>query len=136
MFVTADASYTALHLVVLGWAGILLWAAARRWPEAVDAVARWKWEMLYVAAFLTVCVLLFGWFTTLEVGPRLLNSISLIPLFFFMAGARWLLRRDTVRAGEAVFSTEKVLTLGFLAVWLALTLFALPPDLAIGYFAG
>lgn len=136
MFVNADADYTALHLLVLVWAGILLWAAARRWPEAVEAMGRWKWEMLYVVALITVCVLLFGWFTSLKVGPRLLNSISLIPLFFFMLGTRWLLRQDTITVGGAVLSSEKVVTVGFIAIWLALTLFALPADLAIGYFAG
>jgi hypothetical protein len=87
-------------------------------------------------ALLTVCVVLFGWFTPLKVGPRLLNSISLIPLFFFMTGTRWLLRQDTITLGGAVLSSEKVVTVAFLAVWLALTLFALPADLAIGYFAG
>jgi hypothetical protein len=136
MFVNAFEEYPLLHLLQMLWGGILVWACARRWEDAVLAVKQWKWEMLYVAALLTVFVYLFGWFTPLKVGPRLLNSISLIPIFFCMAGAHWLLRRDAVTLSGHRLSTEKLLVLGFLATWFALTACGLPSDLEIGYFAG
>ena len=136
MFFNAFEVYTALHWFQMIWAGVLVWAVARRWDDAVAAVWEWKWEILYVTALLTVFVYLFGWFTPLKVGPRLLNSISLIPIFFCMAGARALLRHDTVRIGGAVCSTEKLLIMVFLATWLAVTALQLPSDLADGYFAG
>lgn len=136
MFFNAFELYTALHWFQMLWAGILVWAVARRWDDAVSAAWQWKWEILYVAGLLTVFVYLFGWFTPLKVGPRLLNSISLIPIFFCMAGARALLRHDTIRIGGVECSTEKVLVMAFLATWLAVTALQLPPDLADGYFAG
>lgn len=136
MFDNAFEEYTPLHWLQIVWGGILVWAAARRWEATVEALRRWKFEMLYVALLMTVFVYLFGWFTPLKVGPRLLNSISLIPLFFCMAGTHWLLRGDVVKLGGAPVSTEKLLVLGYVAIWFAFTAFALPPDLAIGYFAG
>ena len=69
-------------------------------------------------------------------GARVMNSISLIPIFFCMAASRALLRRDTIRIGGVVCSTEKLLVMAFLAMWLAVTALQLPPDLADGYFAG
>ena len=136
MMIMVVESYAPLTLMQLLWACILVWAAARRWDDAVVGVQRGGWAMLYVAALLTVFVVLFGWFTPLKVGPRLLNSISLIPLFCCMAATRWLLRDDTVTVRGAVLSTEKLLALCFLALWLALTASTLPSDLADGYFAG
>jgi hypothetical protein len=113
-----------------------VWAASRRWHDTVEAVKRWKWEMLYVAILLTVFVYFFGWFTRLNVGPRLVNSISLLPLFFCRAGTRWLLRNDTVIVRGVVLSTEKLLAVCFIATWFALTASVLPSDLENGYFAG
>jgi hypothetical protein len=136
MFDNAFEEYTPLLWLQMVWAGILVWAASRRWQDTVDAVKRWKWEMLYVAILLTVFVYFFGWFTRLNVGPRLLNSISLLPIFFCMAGDRWLLRRDTVMVRGLALSTEKVLALCFIATWFALTACVLPSDLENGFFAG
>jgi hypothetical protein len=136
MFVNCFEEYTAIHWLQMLWAGILLWTVARRWTDFLEAWDRWKWEIVYVVGLLTVLVLLFGWFTPLKVGPRLLNSISLVPLAFCMAGARWLLRNDVVRVRGAAISTEKLLALCFLATWFALTAYALPSDLENGYFAG
>ena len=79
---------------------------------------------------------MFGWFTPLKVGPRLLNSISLIPLFFCMAAAAYLLRRDSFKLGSWTISSSKAVTLVFLAYWLVLTVRQVPHDLEIGYFAG
>jgi hypothetical protein len=136
MFVNCFEEYTAIHWVQMLWAGILVWAAARRWGDLVEAWARWKCEILYVVGLLTIFTLLFGWFTPLKVGPRLLNSISLVPVAFCMAGARWLLRDDAVTVRGTAISTEKLLALCFLATWFALTAYALPSDLENGYFAG
>jgi len=136
MFDSGYDEYAPLLWLEMVWAGILVWAAARRWDDAVAAVKRWKWEMLYVAALLVVFVYLCGWFTPLKVGPRLLISISLIPLFICMTGVRWLLKDDSIRIGGGVVSTEKLLVLCFIATWFAFTAWVLPPDLQNGYFAG
>ena len=136
MMETVFEEYTAMTWMQMLWAGILVWACARRWDDAVEGIRRYGWGVLYTGLLLTVFVYLFGWFVVLKVGPRLMNSISLIPLAFCMAGTRWLLRNDTITVRGAVLSTEKVLTLCFLVTWLVLTALWLPPELAIGYFAG
>ena len=136
MFTNNYAEYTAIHWLQLMWVGILLWAASRRWNEAVFGAWSWRWSILFLAAFLTVLVYLFGWFTPLKVGPRLLNSISLVPLFFCMSATAYLLRRDSFKVGSWEVSSLKALTLVFLAFWLVLTVLQLPNDLQNGYFAG
>ncbi|MFZ4764023.1 MAG: hypothetical protein ACOYMN_03640, partial [Roseimicrobium sp.] len=97
MFRAAYEEYTMLHLFQMLWAGVVVWAVARRWEQALAAWREWKWEILYVAALLYVFVYLFGWFTPLRVGPRLLNSISLMPIFCCMAATRALLHGDVIR---------------------------------------
>ncbi len=136
MFTYSFDMYTAIHWLQMLWLGILLWAVARRWREAVFGFWSWRWSLLFIACFLTLVVYLFGWFTPLKVGPRLVNSISLLPLFFCMAATAGLLRRDSFTVGGVAISTTKALTLVFLAFWLVLTALQLPPDLRDGYFAG
>lgn len=136
MFTNNFDEYTAIHWLQILWAGIVVWAASRRWNEAVFGLWSWKWSILFLAGFLTALVYLFGWFTPLKVGPRLLNSISLVPLFFCMAATAYLLRRDAFRVGSFEVSTTKALTLVFLAFWLVLTALHLPENLQNGYFAG
>lgn len=136
MFTNNYEQYTGIHWLQILWAGIVVWAAARRWNEAVYGAWSWAWSILFLAAFLTVLVYLFGWFTPLKVGPRLLNSISLIPILFCMAATAFLLRRDSFKVGSWTVSSTKALTLVFLAFWLVLTVRILPYDLQNGYFAG
>jgi hypothetical protein len=136
MFTNNYEEYTAIHWLQIMWAGIMVWAASRRWNEAVFGTWSWGGSMLFLAAFLTVLVYLFGWFTPLKVGPRLLNSISLVPLLFCMTAVAAMLRRDSFKLGSWTISTTKALTLVFLAFWLVLTSLQLPYDLQNGYFAG
>jgi hypothetical protein len=136
MFINNFEEYTAIHWLQILWAGIVVWAASRRWHEAVFGAWSWGWSMLFLAGFLTALVYLFGWFTPLKVGPRLLNSISLIPIFFCMAAAAYLLRKDSFKVGSWTISSTKALTLVFLAFWLVLTVRNLPHELELGYFAG
>lgn len=136
MLETVFEEYTAITWLQMLWVSILIWASARRWTDTVEGIRRYGLGVAYVVLLLTAFIFLFGWFTPLKVGPRLTNSISLIPLAFCMAGTRWLLRNDTVTIRGTVVSTEKLLVLCFLPLWLALTTYALPPELEIGYFAG
>ncbi|WP_038170537.1 hypothetical protein, partial [Verrucomicrobium sp. BvORR106] len=109
---------------------------AVNWEQASLGVLKWKWELLYVAGLMTAFCYLFGWFTTLKVGPRLVNSISLVPLLFCMAVVHGLLKDMPVRLGGRTFSLEKLLLAGFLVVWLGFTALHLADDLNGGYFAG
>ena len=128
--------YTAIHWLHLLWAGILLWAMSRRWNEAVFGAWSWRWSILFVGLFLVTLFYLFAWFTPLKVGPRLLNSISLVPLFFCMSATAYLLKNDVMRMGRLTLSSTKVVTVVFLAFWLVLTALQVPHDLRNGYFAG
>lgn len=136
MFNNALAEYPPFFVMLLLWGALMLMAMAVNWEQASLGLLKWKWELLYVAGLMTAFCYLFGWFTTLKVGPRLVNSISLVPLLFCMAVVHGLLKDMPVRLAGRTFSLEKLLVAGFLVVWLGFTALHLADDLNGGYFAG
>ncbi|MEZ0387129.1 MAG: hypothetical protein ACAI34_08695 [Verrucomicrobium sp.] len=136
MYRNAFVEYPPFFAMLLLWSGLALIAMATCWEKASLGILKWKWELAYVAILLTAFTYLFGWFTTLKVGPRLVNSISLIPLLFFMAIVHHLWKDKAVRLAGRVFSSEKLLIVAFLITWVAFTALHLQDDLIGGYFAG
>lgn len=136
MFKLAFTDYPALYFMLAFWSGVLIWASCRRWPDTVFALWRFRWQVLFVAAFLSVFTLLFGWFSPIQVGPRLLVSITIAAFFVCVSASRWLLRDEVENIAGIPVSLEKLVAIGFLVLWSAATIFHVPPDLAIGFFAG
>jgi hypothetical protein len=136
MFNNAFVEYPPFFAMLLIWGALTLAAMAVNWERASQGLLKWKWELFYVAGLLTAFCYLFGWFTTLKVGPRLVNSISLIPLMFCMAIVHGLLKDMPVKLGGRTFSLEKLVIVGFLVFWIGFTALHLADDLNGGYFAG
>lgn len=136
MFKLAFIDYPLLYFMLAFWAGVMIWAFCRRWPDGVIALWNWKWEALFAAAFLGGFTLLFGWFTAIKVGPRLIVSVTVAALFVCVAASRWLLRDEVEMMGGVPVSLEKLVAAGFLAFWTLATLMQAPADLAVGFFAG
>jgi len=136
MFKLAFIDYPLLHFMVALWAGIMLWAFCRRWPDGILALWNWRWEALFVAVFLGAFTLLFGWFSPIQVGPRLIVSVTVVVLFVCVAASHWLLRDEVEIMGGIPVSLEKLVAAGFLVVWTLATLVQAPGDLSVGFFAG
>src|SRR5262249_36440369 len=74
MFKLAFMDYGLFYFFVAVFAGTAIWGAARAWPESAQAMWDWKWELLYIFGLGGAFVVLFGWFTPIKVGPRLIES--------------------------------------------------------------
>lgn len=136
MYRNAFVEYPPFFAMLLVSACLMLVAMAVNWEQASLGILRWKWELLYIAGLLTAFSYLFGWFTTLKVGPRLVNSMSLIPLLFSLAVVHGLLREKAVHIRGREVSLEKLSVLLMLAIWGVVTAIHLADDLQGGYFAG
>ncbi len=136
MFKLAFRDYTLLYFVITFWAGVMVWAFCRRWPDAVYALWKCRWEALFLVLFLGVFSVLFGWFSPIQVGPRLLVSVTIAALFVCMAVTRWMLRDEVEVIGGVPVSLEKLVAVGFIVFWAVATLAQVPPDMAIGFFGG
>ncbi len=136
MFHQAYTEYSWLFLFMLGWASIAFCAVACRWDEAVRGFLSWKWELLYLTLLLFAFVILFGWFVPMKVGPRLILSVSLIPIAFFIAVTHHLLKDQSVSISGMRLSFEKLLATLMIVIWLGVTFTHTPFDLANYYFGG
>jgi hypothetical protein len=128
--------YSWLFLFMLGWASIAFLLVTFRWDDAVKGFLRWKWETLYVCALLLAFTLLFGWFVPMKVGPRLVLSVSLVPVAFLIAVSHHLLKEQSVSISGTKLSLEKLLTAAMIAIWIGVTFTYVPFDLANYYFGG
>lgn len=136
MFKFGFFEYPLLSLMLAVWAAIAVWAISRRWRDAARDVLVCKWEILFIVVLVTVFVLLFGWFTALKVGSRLIFSISLIPLFFCAAVAHHYLKDEFETIAGVKISMEKLLALFFLIFWAVASAMQVPDELLVGYFGG
>jgi hypothetical protein len=136
MFKLAFMDYGLFYFFGAVFAGAATWAASRAWPDSVILLWKWKWEVLYTFGLALSFVVLFGWFTPIKVGPRLIESVTLAPIFFCAATAHFLLRDQTETIGGVCFSMEKVFATLFLVSWLGITVAQVGPDLQIGFFGG
>lgn len=136
MFRAAFNEYTALYFMIAVWAGIALWAMALHWPEALAGLLRWRWELFFVTVLVASFAYLFGWFVPLKAGPRLINSVALVPVFFAAALTHHLLRGKTTRVLGSELSVEKLFVFAFVIGWAVLTIFDVPPNLQQEYFGG
>ena len=93
MFKLAFIDYPLLYFMVAFWAGVMLWAFCRRWPDGVLDLWKCGWEALFVVAFLGVFTVIFAWFSPIQVGPRLIISITIAALFVCVAATRWIAAR-------------------------------------------
>ena len=136
MFHQAYTEYSWLFLFMLAWANIALCAVAFRWDATVKGFLAWKWEMLYICTLLFAFVILFGWFVPMKVGPRLILSVSLIPIAFSIAITHHLLKDQSVSFSGMKLSIEKLLATVMIAIWISVTFTHAPFDLANYYFGG
>jgi len=126
--------YTLLTYFILLWFGIMLWAISRNFDAAVT-LAREHWqEVAYVAGLVVLYTFLFGWYTALKVGPRLIASVSLIPIFFCMLVTHHFLENETEEIFGTKVSAEKLLVGLFVVIWAVATVLHVPPNLALGQF--
>ncbi len=135
-FKLAFIEYPLLYFMVAFWAGVMVWAFCRRWPDGVRELWKHGWEALFVVAFLGAFTVIFAWFSPIQVGPRLINSITIAALFVCVAASHEMLRDEVEVIGGVAVSLEKLVAAGFLVFWAVATLMQAPADLAIGFFAG
>jgi len=136
MFKLAFMDYTPFYLLVGIFAAGAVWGTWRAWPQSIATLWEWKWECLYVLVLASAFVVLFGWFTPIKVGPRLIESVTLAPAFFFAAATHRFLKGQTETIGGIQVSMEKLFVVLFLLVWIPLTFLQAPADLTSGYFGG
>lgn len=82
---------------------VLIW-----WRRAWALLKGRPAEFVFVGAVTGVFTTLFAWMDAMKVGPRILTSIHLVPLFFCLLWIRELTRDAVVRAGSFTFSIEKL----------------------------
>lgn len=136
MFKFSFIDYPLMCFMLAVWAAVAVWAISRRWRGAARDAFKCKWEILFIVVLVTVFVYLFGWFTPLKVGTRLIESISLIPMFFCAAVAHHYLKNESETIAGMKISVEKLFVVGFLIFWAAATAIQVPNDLFTGYFGG
>jgi hypothetical protein len=88
---------------------LLLGSAALRPRKAWALVKDRPAEFAFVAGVITAFVLLFGWMQPLHIGPRMITSIHLVPLFFSLLWTRELIRGEVWSVSGMTLSVEKVL---------------------------
>lgn len=136
MFKFGFIDFPLLSFMLAVWAAIAVWAISRRWRDAARDTLQCYWEILFIVVLVTVFVLLFGWFTPLKVGSRLIESIALIPLFFCAAVAHHYLKDEYETIAGIKISMEKLLVCGFLIFWAVATIMQVPDELLLGYYGG
>ncbi len=136
MFKFGFIEYPLLSFMLAVWAAIAVWAISRRWRDAARDTLVCFWEIVFIVVLVTVFVYLFGWFTPLKVGTRLLFSISVIPIFFCAAVAHHYLKDEYELIGGVKISMEKLLVFCFLICWAVATCQHVSNELFLGYFGG
>jgi len=136
MFKLAFMDYGLFYFFVAVFAGAAIWGAARAWPESAQAMWDWKWELLYIFGLGGAFVVLFGWFTPIKVGPRLIESVTLAPMFFCAAATHFFLKDKTETVWGMRLSAEKIFVVLFLGLWVWITVKQVGPDLQMGFFGG
>ncbi len=134
MFHDALEEYPAIFFMLFVWMGIALWATARTFPRTVDGVKRNWVSLIYGSVLMLLYCIIFGWFVVLEVGPRVILSVSLIPLFYSMAITHYSLKGEVEVIRGTPVSVEKLVALLFLIAWGIFSFFQVRWDLATWYF--
>ena len=136
MFSDAFTEYLGYYYLVGVWTCAALLALALCWEQGWPLLWRLKWELLFAIVVVTAFSYLFGWFIPIKAGPRLINSVGIIPLFFAAALTHRLLKDRSVRWLGAELSVEKLTATALLLFWVAVTLYRTSWDLQFGYFGG
>lgn len=136
MFSDAFTEYLGFYYLIGVWACAALLAIALCWEDGWNLLWRLKWELLFALVLVTAFSYLFGWFIPIKAGPRLINSVALIPLFFAAAVTHRLIKNRSVQWFGALLSVEKLTATALLLFWLAVTLIRTRWDLQFGYFGG
>lgn len=107
-------------------------------PRKAWALAKERWpEMLLALGVLAAFSLLFFWMQPIRVGPRMLTSIHLVPLFFSLLWMREIFKGETWRIAGMTLSAERaiaafiLLPLAAVIAWIVGTL-----QLPAVYFGG
>ena len=80
------------------------------WPRKAWALVKERpAEFALVAGVITAFVLLFAWMQPLHIGPRMITSIHLVPLFFSLLWMREIVRGEVWRVSGMTLSVEKVI---------------------------
>ena len=136
MFNDAFDEYMGLYFMIGVWICIVLWAMAVYWQDAASRLWEYKWELLFATVLVSLFAFLFGWFVPIKAGPRLINSVALIPLFFATAMTHKLLKDKTLSYGGATLSVERIAATVFLIFWGVFSALQVPAELQLGYFGG
>src|SRR3569623_2096978 len=120
--------YAPFYFLTALFAAGAVWATWRAWPQSIATLWEWKWECLYVIGLASAFAVLFGWFTPIKEGPRLIESVTLAPAFFFAAATHRFLKGQTETIGGNQVSMEKLFVVIFFLLWIPITLTQVPPD--------
>lgn len=134
MFKDVLEEYPSTFFMLFTWMGIAMWATARTFRRTVDGVKKNWVSVVYGGVLMLLYCMIFGWFVVLEVGPRVILSVCLIPLFFSMAITHYNLRGEVEVIRGTRVSVEKLVALLFLVAWGIFSFFQVRWDLATGYF--
>jgi hypothetical protein len=136
MFKLAFNDFSSFYFMTAVFMGAAVWGAWLAWPQSFAALWEWKWEILYVVGLACAFMAVFGWFAKIQVGPRIIESVSLAITFFAAAAAHRFLKNQTATVGGMRVSLEKVFAVLFLLLWAGVTVYQTPKDLLMGYFGG
>lgn len=136
MFAMAFSEYGALHYLIAVWLGITLLVLAWHWEKTLAGFSAWHWEAAYIIALLGTFCLLFGWFVPLQVGPRMLLSVTLVLPAFCVAIIHSYLKDRPLLVGGMKLSWEKVIATIFILAWARITWVQAPSDLAMSFYGG
>jgi hypothetical protein len=136
MFTMAFNDYAALHYFIALWCGLTLFLLTWRWEKTVHGFFRWFWEIIYVVVLLCSFCVLYGWFVPLQVGPRLLLSVTLVVPAFCMAIAYQWLRDAPLKIGGTRLAWDKIVATLFILLWARVTWVQAPSDLMMSFYGG
>lgn len=108
----ANTQHTEL-MFALQVCGLLLLGAIGLYPRKAWQIAREHvWQAAFAFGIVTAFGLLFSWMQVIRVGPRMITSIHLVPLFFLLYWTRLILRGETRQiAGVTVAADRAALVL-------------------------
>lgn len=108
------------------------------YPKKAWALARERvWQIAFAFGVVTAFGALFSWIQPIRVGPRMITSIHLVPLFFSLLWTREILKGEVFRIRGATLSAGRALVgLVMLPLWAVLAWSVMCYRLPWTYFGG
>jgi hypothetical protein len=96
--------------IAVGLCALMLIGSAALWPRKAWALVKERpAEFALAAGVITAFNLLFAWMQPLHIGPRMISSIHLVPLFFSLLWMHEIVRGEVWHLGGMTLSVEKVI---------------------------